>query len=119
MDLALSRAPTRRLGRGAHRRDDRRFLRVIHLNERSLQVTPLREHMIEEKGLRNFARATVDAYVDNVAKFAEHFGRGPGLGPAPARAEPPSATGEAREPARPNPPSARRSHVESVRLARQ
>ena len=42
-------------------------------------MTPLRKRMIEEMGLRNFARATVDAYVDNVAKFAKHFGRSPEL----------------------------------------
>jgi site-specific recombinase XerD len=42
-------------------------------------MTPLRKRMIEEMGLRNFAPATVAAYVDNVAKFAKHFGRSPDL----------------------------------------
>jgi hypothetical protein len=42
-------------------------------------MTPLRKGMIEEMGLRDFARATVDACVDNVAKFAKHFGRSPEL----------------------------------------
>ncbi len=42
-------------------------------------MTPLRKRMIEEMGLRNFAPRTVDMYVDNVAKFAKHFGKTPEL----------------------------------------
>jgi site-specific recombinase XerD len=42
-------------------------------------MTPLRKRMIEEMGLRNFAPKTVTLYVDNVAKFAKHFGRSPEL----------------------------------------
>jgi site-specific recombinase XerD len=33
--------------------------------------------MIEEMELRNFAPKTVDLYVDNVARFAKHFGKSP------------------------------------------
>ena len=42
-------------------------------------MTPLRKRMIEEMELRNFAPKTIELYVDNVAKFAKHFGRNPGL----------------------------------------
>jgi site-specific recombinase XerD len=42
-------------------------------------MTPLRQRMIEEMGLRNFAPKTVELYVDNVAKFAKHFGKSPDL----------------------------------------
>ena len=38
---------------------------------------PLRKRMIEEMKLRNFAPTTIDLYVDNVAKFAKHFGKSP------------------------------------------
>jgi integrase/recombinase XerD len=42
-------------------------------------MTPLRKRMIEEMELRNFAPTTIKMYVDNVAKFAKHFGRSPEL----------------------------------------
>ena len=42
-------------------------------------MTPLRKRVIEESGLRNFAPKTVALYVDNVAKFAKHFGKSPEL----------------------------------------
>jgi integrase/recombinase XerD len=42
-------------------------------------MTPLRKRMIEEMELRNFAPKTIDVYVDNVAKFAKHFGKNPEL----------------------------------------
>ena len=42
-------------------------------------MTPLRQRMIEEMELRNFAPKTVALYVDNVAKFAKHFGKSPEL----------------------------------------
>lgn len=42
-------------------------------------MTPLRKRMIEEMGLRNFAPTTVALYVDNVARFAKHFGKSPEL----------------------------------------
>jgi len=42
-------------------------------------MTPLRKRMIEEMELRNFAPYTVKLYVDNVARFAKHFGKSPEL----------------------------------------
>jgi integrase/recombinase XerD len=42
-------------------------------------MTPLRKRMIQEMSLRNFAPKTVELYVDNVAKFAKHFGQSPEL----------------------------------------
>jgi integrase/recombinase XerD len=40
-------------------------------------MTPLRQRMIEDMKLRNFAPRTVQAYVARVATFARHFGRSP------------------------------------------
>jgi integrase/recombinase XerD len=42
-------------------------------------MTPLRKRMVEEMKLRNFAPKTIELYVDNVAKFAKHFGKSPEL----------------------------------------
>lgn len=40
-------------------------------------MTPLRQRMIEEMKLRNYAPHTVELYVDQVARFARHYGRSP------------------------------------------
>ena len=49
-------------------------------------MTPLRERFIQDLQLRNRAPDTIDAYVHQVARFAQHFGRSPEeLGPEELR----------------------------------
>lgn len=40
-------------------------------------MTPLRKRMIDEMEMRNFSPKTIGLYVNNVARFARHFGRSP------------------------------------------
>ena len=50
-------------------------------------MTPLRQRLIDDLRLRNYAPSTREAYVAGVAKFARHFGRSPDqLGPEQLRA---------------------------------
>ena len=50
-------------------------------------MTSLRQRMIDDMRLRNYAPRTIDVYVERVTRFAEHFGRSPQtLGPAEIRA---------------------------------
>ena len=42
-------------------------------------MTPLRQRMIEDMGVRNLAEGTQKLYVDRVAHFAKHFGKSPEL----------------------------------------
>ncbi|PYV31628.1 MAG: integrase [Acidobacteria bacterium] len=42
-------------------------------------MTPLRQRMIEDMGVRNLAEGTQKVYVDRVAQFAKHFGKSPEL----------------------------------------
>jgi integrase/recombinase XerD len=42
-------------------------------------MTPLRRRMIDDMTLRNFTKATIQAYVRCVARFATHFHRSPDL----------------------------------------
>jgi integrase/recombinase XerD len=50
-------------------------------------MTPLRQRMLEDMQVRNLAPNTQHAYLDNVARFARHFGRSPAeLGPEEIRA---------------------------------
>jgi integrase/recombinase XerD len=41
------------------------------------KITPLRQRMLEDLRLRNYAQNTQKAYLWHVAKFAKHFGRSP------------------------------------------
>lgn len=42
-------------------------------------MTPLRQRLIDDLRLRNYARGTIDAYVSQIAAFARHFDRSPEL----------------------------------------
>lgn len=49
-------------------------------------MTPLRQHMLEDMQLRNLSPQTQATYVEQVARFARHFGQSPDrLGPAEIR----------------------------------
>ncbi len=49
-------------------------------------MTPLRPRMLEDMQVRNLSPHTQRAYIENVARFARHFGRSPGaLGPEEIR----------------------------------
>src|SRR5882724_138431 len=51
-----------------------------------LPMTPLRQRMIEDMQIRNFAENTQNSYLQQVSLFARHFRRTPeGLGPANIR----------------------------------
>ena len=45
-------------------------------------MTPLRQRMLEDMGIRNFAENTQQSYLQQVSLFARHFARSPSsLGP--------------------------------------
>jgi hypothetical protein len=51
------------------------------------RVSPLRQRMIEDMRVRNFAPNTQDSYLRQVSLFARHFGKSPEqLGPEEIRA---------------------------------
>jgi site-specific recombinase XerD len=57
----------------------------FHL-QRSLAMTPLRQRMLEDMGIRNFAENTQLSYVQQVSAFARYFDRSPEeLGPEQVR----------------------------------
>ena len=50
--------------------------------ERSFTMTPLRQRMLEDMAIRNFAKNTQSSYLTQVCAFAKHFGKSPDeLGP--------------------------------------
>ena len=50
-------------------------------------MTPLRQRMLEDMGIRNFARNTQLSYLQQVQAYAKHFHRSPDeLGPEEVRA---------------------------------
>jgi site-specific recombinase XerD len=54
---------------------------------RSFAMTPLRQRMLDDMGVRNLAQNTQSAYVQHVRAFARHFQRSPEeLGPQEVRA---------------------------------
>src|SRR6476619_7105561 len=56
------------------------------ISQRSLVMTPLRLRMIEDMRTRNLSQRTQATYVEQVARFARHFGKSPELlGPAEIR----------------------------------
>src|SRR2546428_6794718 len=60
---------------------------LIHSTcKRSLAMTPLRQRMLEDMGIRNFAENTQLSYVQQVSAFARYFDRSPEeLGPEQVR----------------------------------
>ena len=49
-------------------------------------MTPLRQRMLEDMSMRNFAQNTQLSYLQQVSAFARHFGRSPEeLGPEQVR----------------------------------
>jgi integrase/recombinase XerD len=54
---------------------------------RSIAMTPLRQRMLEDMGIRNFAENTQLSYLQQVSRYARHFKRSPDqLGPEEVRA---------------------------------
>ena len=51
-----------------------------------LPMNPLRRHMIDEMQIRNLTKNTQRAYIEQVSRFAHHFGKSAEhLGPAQIR----------------------------------
>ena len=49
-------------------------------------MTPLRQRMLEDMGIRNFAENTQLSYLQQISAYARHFGRSPeALGPEDVR----------------------------------
>jgi site-specific recombinase XerD len=55
--------------------------------QRSIAMTPLRQRMLEDMGIRNLSANTKLSYLQQVSSYAKHFHRSPdGLGPEDVRA---------------------------------
>jgi site-specific recombinase XerD len=58
-----------------------------HLTQKGASMTPLRQRMTEDMGVRNLASTTQREYIRQVAGFAKYFGKSPALlGPEEVRA---------------------------------
>gem|GEM_PF-1532016 len=65
---------------------DRLFAASINHPTWSFAMTPLRQRMLEDMGIRNFAENTQQSYLQQVSLFARHFARSPNLlGPEQVR----------------------------------
>jgi integrase/recombinase XerD len=65
---------------------DRLFAASIDLPTRSFAMTPLRQRMLEDMSIRNFAENTQQSYVQQVSSFAQHFHCSPdAMGPEKIR----------------------------------
>src|SRR4051794_11476965 len=59
---------------------------ALSISQRSLSMSPLRRRMIDDMQIRNLTPNTQRVYVEQVARFAGHFGKSPELlGPAEIR----------------------------------
>jgi len=62
------------------------FAAFPSISRRSFAMTPLRQRMLEDMGIRNLAENTQSAYLQQVAAYSRYFGRSPDqLGPEAVR----------------------------------
>src|SRR5450631_4030913 len=62
------------------------FAALHPLPQRSIAMTPLRQRMLEDMGIRNFAENTQLSYLQQVSSYARFFDRSPEqLGPEQVR----------------------------------
>ena len=47
------------------------------MQAKGVSMNPLRQRMLDDMQIRNFAPGTQQAYIAAVAKYAQHFGRSP------------------------------------------
>jgi site-specific recombinase XerD len=60
---------------------------VDSISQKKFSMTPLRRRMIEDMQVRNFSPITQRSYLEQVSRFARHFGHSPDtLGPEQIRA---------------------------------
>ena len=62
------------------------FAAFSSIPRRSFAMTPLRERMLEDMGIRNLAENTQSAYLQQIAAYSCYFNRSPDqLGPEEIR----------------------------------